>query len=56
MAKKKQKKIRFTISTANDANDDWLQKTNPDIYTEELRIHDELAKKHKAKVKKGENS
>jgi len=35
------------ISTANAENDDWMQKSNPQAYKEELEIHDRLAEKYK---------
>jgi len=37
------------LDTSGDENDDWLQKSNPKAYAEELRIHDELAEKHAGK-------
>jgi len=33
------------ISTANEENDDWMQKSNPEAYKEERRIHEEIAAK-----------
>jgi len=55
--KAKNNKARLRISTANAANDDWLQQSHPDVYEVEQRIHNLLAviyaqqlltKKHKA--------
>jgi len=42
-------KKNVVIRTDNDENDDWMQKSNPETYVVERRIHANLAKKKKKK-------
>lgn len=41
------------IDTTGDENDDWMQKSNPTAYVEELKIHDELAAAYRKKREAG---
>ena len=45
MAKKEELVV---VDLANDENDDWLKKAYPQHREEELRIHEDLAKKNQA--------
>lgn len=38
------------IDIANEANDDWIKKANPQAALEELRIHEELIAEYRAKA------
>lgn len=37
------------IDLANDENDDWMKKANPDYRTSETAIHEKILREHQAK-------
>lgn len=34
---------QIIVDTTGDENDDWMQKSAPDVYVMELKIHEEMA-------------